>query len=217
MTAHRQSLAVARAWAECGGLRRGRPLPGGQPVLPQLRLQGGHPGLPGQRRDAGAAGGVRRRARPCALVEAERITVLPGRADDLPDDPGPPGPRPTSTCPACGWRSPARRPSRSPWSSGCSAELSFETVLTAYGLTEAVVATMCRPGDDPETVAAHLRAGPIGRRSRCAIGRDRRDPAARAERDARLPRRPGGDRAPRSTPTAGCTPATSAASTRTAT
>jgi len=34
-----------------------------------------------------------------------------------------------------------------------SAELSFETVLTAYGLTEAVVATMCRPGDDPATVA----------------------------------------------------------------
>ncbi len=32
-------------------------------------------------------------------------------------------------------------------------ELSFETVLTAYGLTEAVVATMCRPGDDPRTVA----------------------------------------------------------------
>jgi len=26
-------------------------------------------------------------------------------------------------------------------------------VLTAYGLTEAVVATMCRPGDDPQTVA----------------------------------------------------------------
>jgi acyl-CoA synthetase (AMP-forming)/AMP-acid ligase II len=32
-------------------------------------------------------------------------------------------------------------------------ELSFETVLTAYGLTEAVVATMCRPGDDPKVVA----------------------------------------------------------------
>ncbi len=32
-------------------------------------------------------------------------------------------------------------------------ELSFESVLTAYGLTEAVVATMCRPGDDPRTVA----------------------------------------------------------------
>jgi HIP---CoA ligase len=26
-------------------------------------------------------------------------------------------------------------------------------VLTAYGLTEAVVATMCRPGDEPQTVA----------------------------------------------------------------
>jgi acyl-CoA synthetase (AMP-forming)/AMP-acid ligase II len=32
-------------------------------------------------------------------------------------------------------------------------ELTFDTVLTAYGLTEAVVATMCRPGDDPVTVA----------------------------------------------------------------
>ena len=33
-------------------------------------------------------------------------------------------------------------------------ELSFETVLTGYGLTEAVVATMCRPGDPPEVVSA---------------------------------------------------------------
>ena len=32
-------------------------------------------------------------------------------------------------------------------------ELSFRTVLTAYGLTEAVVATMCLPGDDPETIS----------------------------------------------------------------
>jgi acyl-CoA synthetase (AMP-forming)/AMP-acid ligase II len=32
-------------------------------------------------------------------------------------------------------------------------ELSFSTVLTAYGLSEAVVVTMCRPGDDPETVS----------------------------------------------------------------
>jgi HIP---CoA ligase len=32
-------------------------------------------------------------------------------------------------------------------------ELSFDTVLTAYGLTEAVVVTMCRPGDDPRLVA----------------------------------------------------------------
>ena len=32
-------------------------------------------------------------------------------------------------------------------------ELSFDTVLTAYGLTEAVVATMCRPGDEDDRVA----------------------------------------------------------------
>jgi HIP---CoA ligase len=32
-------------------------------------------------------------------------------------------------------------------------EMGFDTVLTAYGLTEAVVATMCRPGDDDERVA----------------------------------------------------------------
>jgi acyl-CoA synthetase (AMP-forming)/AMP-acid ligase II len=32
-------------------------------------------------------------------------------------------------------------------------ELGFETVLTGYGLTEAVVVTMCRPGDDAELVA----------------------------------------------------------------
>jgi acyl-CoA synthetase (AMP-forming)/AMP-acid ligase II len=33
------------------------------------------------------------------------------------------------------------------------AELTFDEVLTAYGLTEAVVVTMCRPGDDPRIVA----------------------------------------------------------------
>ena len=31
-------------------------------------------------------------------------------------------------------------------------ELGFRTVLTGYGLTETVVVTMCRPGDDPETL-----------------------------------------------------------------
>jgi HIP---CoA ligase len=32
-------------------------------------------------------------------------------------------------------------------------ELTFETILTAYGLTEAVVVTMCRPGDDAQTIS----------------------------------------------------------------
>ena len=33
------------------------------------------------------------------------------------------------------------------------AELAIDTVLTAFGMTEAVVVTMCRPGDDAHTVA----------------------------------------------------------------
>jgi HIP---CoA ligase len=33
-------------------------------------------------------------------------------------------------------------------------EMGFDTVLTAYGLTEAVVATMCRPGDEDTRVAS---------------------------------------------------------------
>jgi len=33
-------------------------------------------------------------------------------------------------------------------------ELTFETILTAYGLTEAVVVTMCLPGDDAQTISA---------------------------------------------------------------
>ena len=74
-------------------------------------------------------------------------------------------------------------------------ELSFRVVLTAYGLTEAVVATMCRPGDDPGDRGPHLRAG--GGRVRGVRVRSpasRRGPAARPEHDARLPRRPGRDR-----------------------
>jgi len=152
MTAHRQSLAVARAWAECGGLSRAdrylvvNPffhsfgykagilacLVSGATLVPQLVY------------DAGAA---------LALIASERITVLPGPPtiyQTILDHP--------------------ERDSRDLSSlrlavTGAATvpvaliermrrELTFDTVLTAYGLTEAVVATMCRPGDDPRTVAA---------------------------------------------------------------
>ena len=151
MTAHRQSLAVARAWAGCGCLTRTdrylvvNPffhsfgfkagilacLVSGATLVPQLVY------------DAGQA---------MALVEAERITVFPG--------------------PPTIYQTILDRPERAAYDlsslrlavTGAAAvpvalvermrrELSFTLVLTAYGLTEAVVATMCRPGDDPQTVA----------------------------------------------------------------
>jgi hypothetical protein len=42
LCAHRQSLAVSAAWAECGPDHQRGSLPLHQPVLPQLRLQGRH-------------------------------------------------------------------------------------------------------------------------------------------------------------------------------
>jgi len=151
MTAHRQSLAVARAWAGCGrlspadrylvvnpffhsfGFKAGilACLVSGAALVPQLVY------------DAGQA---------MALVEAERITVFPG--------------------PPTIYQTILDHPDRAAHDlsslrlavTGAAAvpvalvermrrELSFQSVLTAYGLTEAVVATMCRPGDDPRTVA----------------------------------------------------------------
>jgi HIP---CoA ligase len=151
MSAHRQSLAVARAWAECGqltsadrylvvnpffhsfGFKAGilACLVSGATVVPQLVY------------DAGTA---------MSLVESERITVFPGpptiyqtildhtdRTDrDLSSL------RLAVTGAATVPVALVERMRR---------ELTFQTVLTAYGLTEAVVATMCRPGDDPRTVA----------------------------------------------------------------
>jgi acyl-CoA synthetase (AMP-forming)/AMP-acid ligase II len=151
MTAHRQSLAVARAWAECGclssadrylvvnpffhsfGFKAGilACLVSGAALVPQLVY------------DAGRA---------MALAEAERITVLPGPPTiyqtilDHPDRGGHDlsSLRLAVTGAATVPVALVERMRR---------ELSFEAVLTAYGLTEAVVATMCRPGDDPQTVA----------------------------------------------------------------
>jgi acyl-CoA synthetase (AMP-forming)/AMP-acid ligase II len=151
MTAHRQSLAVARAWAECGclsgadrylvvnpffhsfGFKAGilACLVSGAAVVPQLVY------------DAGRA---------MALVEAERITVFPGPPTiyqtilDHPDR----GAHDLSSL-----RLAVTGAATVPVAlvERMRRELGFQSVLTAYGLTEAVVATMCRPGDDPRTVA----------------------------------------------------------------
>ena len=152
MTAHRQSLAVALAWAECGeltsadrylvvnpffhsfGYKAGilACLVTGAALVPQL---------------------VYDPERSMALVEAERISVLPGPPtiyQTILDHPGRAGRDLSSLRLAVTGAAPVPVP----LVERMQQELSFETVLTAYGLTEAVVVTMCRPGDPPETIAA---------------------------------------------------------------
>ncbi len=86
------------------------------------------------------------------LIEAERITVLPGAPtiyQTILDHPARASHDLTSLRLAVTGAAvvPVALVER------MQAELAFDTVLTAYGLTEAVVVTMCRPGDPPRTVA----------------------------------------------------------------
>jgi HIP---CoA ligase len=152
MTAHQQSLAVARAWAQRGrltsadrylvvnpffhsfGYKAGilACLVSGATIVPQLMYDP---------------------ARAMSLVAAERITVLPGPPtiyQTILDHPG------RASCDLSSLRLAVTGAATVPVAlvERMRRELSFDSVLTAYGLTEAVVATMCEPGDDPETVAA---------------------------------------------------------------
>jgi acyl-CoA synthetase (AMP-forming)/AMP-acid ligase II len=152
MTSHERSLGVARAWAECARLGPGDRYLVVNPFFHTFGFKAGILAclvsgaalVPQAVFDAGEA---------MRLAEAERITVLPGaptiyqmildhpeRADrDLSSL------RLAVTGAADVPVALVERMRR---------ELSFSTVLTAYGLTEAVVATMCRPGDPPEVVSA---------------------------------------------------------------
>lgn len=56
-------------------------------------------------------------------------------------------------------------------------ELSFEAVLTAYGLTEAVVATMCRTDDAPETISRTAGSATAGFELRVVDGNGAELPA----------------------------------------
>jgi acyl-CoA synthetase (AMP-forming)/AMP-acid ligase II len=151
MSAHRQSVGVAAAWAECTGLTTGdrylvvNPffnsfgykagilacLIRGATIVPQLTF------------DVGQA---------MRLIEQERITVLPGAPTiyqtilDRPD---------RTMHDLSSLRLAVTGAATVPVAlvERMQRELSIDTVLTAYGLTEAVVATMCRPDDDAATVA----------------------------------------------------------------
>jgi acyl-CoA synthetase (AMP-forming)/AMP-acid ligase II len=151
MSSHRQALAVAAAWADCGqvssddrylvlnpffhsfGYKAGILvcLLTGATIVPQL---------------------VYDPAETMRLIEAERITVLPGAPtiyQTILDHPARGRHDLSSLRLAVTGAAvvPVALVER------MQAELSFDTVLTAYGLTEAVVVTMCRPGDPPGTVA----------------------------------------------------------------
>jgi acyl-CoA synthetase (AMP-forming)/AMP-acid ligase II len=151
MTSHERSLAVARAWAECGRLtHRDRYLV----VNPFFHTFGYKAGIlaclvsgaalvPQPVFDAGEA---------MRLVAAERITVLPGAPtiyQMILDHPA------RASFDLSSLRLAVTGAADVPVAliERMRRELTFATVLTAYGLTEAVVATMCCPGDAPAVIA----------------------------------------------------------------
>jgi acyl-CoA synthetase (AMP-forming)/AMP-acid ligase II len=151
MTSHERTLGVARAWAQCTGLTaRDRYLV----VNPFFHTFGYKAGIlacvvsgatlvPQAAFDADQA---------MRLIEAERITVLPGPPTiyvSILDHPG------RGAFDLSSLRLAVTGAAEVPVAlvERMRHELDFETVLTGYGLTEAVVATMCRPGDAPEVVA----------------------------------------------------------------
>jgi len=151
LSAHRQALSVADAWATCGELDRGDRYLVVNPFFHSFGYKAGI--LPCLLRGAAIVPVPVFDARAVlGLVHRERITVLPG--------------------PPTLYQSVLDEPARAEHDlsslrlavTGAASvpvvlvermqrELSFDTVLTAYGLTEAVVATMCRPDDDDRTVA----------------------------------------------------------------
>jgi HIP---CoA ligase len=168
MSSHAQALAVASAWAQCGevtsadrylvinpffhsfGYKAGilACLLTGATIVPQLAYD------PEQ---------------AMRLIEAERITVLPGAPtiyQTILDHPA------RSRYDLSSLRLAVTGAAVVPVAlvERMQSELSFDTVLTAYGLTEAVVATMCRPGDDPKLVARTSGRATAGFEIRIAAG-----------------------------------------------
>ncbi|MER7083656.1 Acyl-CoA synthetase (AMP-forming)/AMP-acid ligase II [Saccharopolyspora kobensis] len=151
MSAHRQALGVARAWVEHGALTSDDRYLVINPFFHSFGykagilacLLSGAALLPQPTFDV---------AEVLRRVEADRITVLPGPPTIYQSmlDHADRGSRDLSSL-----RLAVTGAATVPvvLVERMQRELSFDTVLTAYGLTEAVVATMCRPEDDDETVA----------------------------------------------------------------
>ena len=149
LSAHRQVVGVAAAWAECGRVTADDRYLVSNPFFHSfgykagivVGLLTGATIVPQAVFDAKAA---------LAVIDRERISVLPGAPTIFqsllhePDRGNLSSLRLAVTGAADVPASLVRR---------MRSELGFDIVLTAYGLTEAVVVTMCRPGDDAELVA----------------------------------------------------------------
>jgi len=150
LSAHRQVVDVAAAWAECGRVSESDRYLVINPFFHSFGYKAGIVVglLTGATLVPQAVFDVRG---TLDLIERERISVLPGAPTVFqsllaePDRGDTSSLRLAVTGAATVPASLVRR---------MRAELGFETVLTAYGLTEAVVVTMCRPGDDAEVVAS---------------------------------------------------------------
>jgi acyl-CoA synthetase (AMP-forming)/AMP-acid ligase II len=151
VSAHRQSIAVARAWAQCGGLHTGDRYLVVNPFFHSFGykagilacLLSGSTIVPQRVFDA---------ATTVDIIERERITVLPGPPtvyQSLLDHPD------RERRDLSGLRLAVTGAATVPVAlvERMRSSLTFDTVLTGYGLTEAVVATMCLPDDDAVTVA----------------------------------------------------------------
>ncbi|GAA0638611.1 FadD3 family acyl-CoA ligase [Kutzneria viridogrisea] len=146
MSAHRQALAVAEAWAECGRLRETDRYLVINPFFHSFGYKAGILAclLRGATIVPQAVFDLDRTA---ALITSERITVLPGPPtvyQQLLDRDG---------LDLSSLRLAVTGAATVPVPLVERMQRHFECVLTAYGLTEAVVATMCRPEDDARTVA----------------------------------------------------------------
>jgi acyl-CoA synthetase (AMP-forming)/AMP-acid ligase II len=168
MSSHAQALGVADAWAECGELTASDRYLVVNPFSHSFGYKAGILAclLRGATIVPQAVFDVEQ---ALEIVERERITVLPGAPTlyrSMLDSPS---------------RQRRRLDSLRLAVTGAATvpvalveemqrELSFTTVLTAYGLTEAVVATMCRPGDDATTVASTCGRAAAGFEVRIAGG-----------------------------------------------
>lgn len=151
ISAHRQSLGVAQAWADCGDLSKEDRYLVINPFFHSFGYKAGILAclltgatiVPQQTFDVPQA---------MRLVDSERITVLPGPPTiystilDHPD-------RSTLDLSSLRLAVTGAAPVPVALIERMQKELSFQTILTAYGMTEAVVVTMCRPGDDPHLIS----------------------------------------------------------------